>query len=307
MRGLGGRAPFRSRHPRSGQTNKAHFGGAVCPARAQSTVSQCAPHALPRPSIPGRSLGAPHLRRAGGAGVARRCPRERRRRAAPEVPRSRPGGRAYRRRCSSLLPRFPRRLLPRAAAVAGGPDLFTSYWWRRLREACGCGGGQVALQRPLAPRGWTRALPAFADDSPPRRLGFWCPHLPLAPGLPLWEPLHPLHLEEKSGGRSKRVPRVLLSTVGAWAPQISNGLNRGQGKFPSCSPLALVWRPNPRQAAPHAQCGANTMPQAQKAQINISVKDFCYYCKGSQCLCLSPTFHRPLKASAFYVGMFIKS
>lgn len=73
------------------------------------------PHALPQPSIPGRGSGctAPHLRKADGDGVARRCPRERRRRAAPEAPRSRPGGGAYRRRCSSLLPRFPRHLATR--------------------------------------------------------------------------------------------------------------------------------------------------------------------------------------------------
>lgn len=133
-----------------------------------------------------RGLGGRHLGRAGGGGVAHRCPRGRRRRAAPEAARSGPGGGAYRRRCGCLRPRFsPRRLLG-AAAAAGGPDVFTSSWWRRLRA-----GGRRLPRRagrpaapPCSPRVDSRAS-RLRGDSPPPRLGFCCPHLPLAPGLQL--------------------------------------------------------------------------------------------------------------------------
>lgn len=56
-------------------------GGGVAPSHAR----------LPRHS-PSRGPGPQHLRRAGGAGVARRCPRGRRPRAKGEAPRARAGG-----------------------------------------------------------------------------------------------------------------------------------------------------------------------------------------------------------------------
>lgn len=108
----GARAPLPSRHPRSGRENKAHSGGGAGLTRAQSVESQRAPPLLHScPLVLARGLGGPHLGRARGGGVARRCPRgRRRRRAAPEAGRSRPRGGAYRRRCCSLRPRFPGRL-----------------------------------------------------------------------------------------------------------------------------------------------------------------------------------------------------
>ena len=61
LAGEGARAPLPSRHPRSGHTNKAHFGGAACPARAQSMGGALAPPMLyPNPLSLAGGLGALH-------------------------------------------------------------------------------------------------------------------------------------------------------------------------------------------------------------------------------------------------------
>lgn len=189
-RGLHGR----SRIPHSGRTNKAPFdgrhlfrvghgawGGDVPPTRDHYPDSQ-------------QGAGRSHLGRAGGAGVACRCTRGRRRRAGREA-----RGPAYRGRWCPLQPQLPPRALPGCAAAAGERDLFIS--WRRWRHATRVyRGGPVAPRCLPCSRWWTRALPASAVDSLPQcpaSAVLICPQLS---GFSSSESLCPLYLEEDVGG-----------------------------------------------------------------------------------------------------------
>lgn len=157
----GARAPLPSRHPRSGRTNKAHFAGGACPARAQSVGSQCVPRArLGPPSMPGSGVSAGRTwvgqaaagsragARAGGGGAQLRRPRAPGPEAGPTGGAAAPSGRAFLGACCSAPPR--RQVGPMYSHPSGGGG---------CGRPAGAGEGRSPCGAPLLPAGGLARFP----------------------------------------------------------------------------------------------------------------------------------------------------
>lgn len=186
-------------------------GGGVAPSHAR----------LPR-HIPSRGPGPQHLRRAGGAGVARRCPRGRRRRAKGGGP-VRPG----RRRGLEAA------LLSPAAAAAVQPG--ERAWETRCLQVgpiCSHPPGSGGCGQPAGAEGQSRYRSYELCGWTP------CPAARLqlslsAPSSRASASQSPgsLHLAEDWGLLPAGAP-VFLNTAGVLATQLPTCLSRGQVQIP---------------------------------------------------------------------------
>lgn len=149
-----------------------------------------------------QGAGRSHPGKAGGAGVARRCPRGRRRRAAGRPRAAGPeagptGGAAAPCSCG-----FPRACNPAARSQRRQVSAICSH-----SGGGGGGGGRRraeeswsrALRNLLCSPWWTGALPASAGDSPPRGPASAVLICPQFSGFSSPERLRPLHLEDLGG------------------------------------------------------------------------------------------------------------
>ena len=192
----GARAPLPPRHPRSGRTNKAPFGGGACPARARSMGEATrrasrTPTPLPPAGGPGGRTwvgrAAPGSRagaRAEGGGAQL---------GGPGHPARRRG---YGQRCCPLSPRLPQARYPspgRRRQV--GPICSHTPGGGRVRRRAG-----LPAASPLLSACVDRRPSRLHGDSPPPRPGsavLVCPQLSSFSSLEL---LRPLYLEEDWGG-----------------------------------------------------------------------------------------------------------